>query len=144
MFLKTILFLVFEAALVCNAVATYKVLKKVERVEDEKRKADKHIEELEKRIDRYPELAEEIKNIRLEISGSGTRKPLSEEYFNDMFYFDFSKNITLKDKYLEYVARVGITSIASEIPEEKRTRDVMMEIIRRMQMDLDKNQVIKI
>lgn len=141
MVLKTILFLVFGVALVCNAVATRKVSKKVKDIEHKINKTNERIECIRSKCRL---LAEDIKNIRLEISSNSARKPLSEKYFEDMFYIDFSKNIAFKDKYLEYVARVGITSIASEIPEEKRTRDVMMEIIRRMQMDLDKNQVIKI
>lgn len=141
MVLKMILFLVFGAALVCNAVATLKVSKKVKDIEHKINKTNERIECIRSKCRL---LAEDIKNIRLEISGNSARKPLSEKYFEDTFYIDFSKNIAFKDKYLEYVARVGITSIASEIPEEKRTRDVMTEIISRMQKDLDKNQVIKI
>jgi len=142
MVLKTILLLVFGTALVCNAVATYKVSKRANNIEY---KTYERIRRFGTELgNKCSLLSEDMKNIRLEILCNKERTPLSERYFKDISCTVFSENITLKDEYLEYVARVGITSIASEIPEEKRTRDVMMEIISRMQKDLDKNQVIKI
>ena len=76
------------------------------------------------------DLSEEIKQGHMK--SLEERKPLSDEVFEDCLTFvAFSGGIKIKEKQLDYIAEVAIKTIASELPEKKRTPEVIEEILRR-------------
>lgn len=96
---------------------------------------------LERRTDA---LEDDCKNIRLEMKGIGKRQPVPQEYFEKDFcaYYDFGNGRNIKRTALDYIADIGLKAIASELPEEKRTPEIVEEIIKRMRINLQKVKII--
>lgn len=53
----------------------------------------------------------------------------------------FSGGIEIKEKHLDYIAEVVIKTIASELPEKKRTPEVVEEILYRAKENVSKANI---
>lgn len=109
--------------------------------------ADKLREEKRKELTKVEKdlsvVKSDIKNLRMELSGEGKRQPVSEEYFGKWTSrgIRFSNDICMKEEMLDYIAQIGIKAIVSELPEEARTPEIIRDIAKRMENQVDKASI---
>lgn len=85
----------------------------------------------------------DLKSLRLELTESGERQPIPEEYFKRDFYcVSFSDGSSMKESQLNYIADIAIKAITSELPAEKRTPEIITEIIEKAKGNLQKSRII--
>lgn len=120
-----------SAAVITVSAALYKAVKSARKTEAEMkeeifefvRKVNERNGEVQRKI---CDLSEEIKQGHMK--SLEERQPLSEKVFEDcLTTMVFSGGIEIKEKQLDYIAEVVIKTIASELPEKKRTPEVVEE-----------------
>lgn len=81
---------------------------------------------------RCEEVSEENKSLR-EVVVTGKHVATRDEGFIYGGYLrtHFGNGAEINDKFLEYVGDIALKTIASELPEEIRTQEVIKEVLRR-------------
>lgn len=136
-----------SVAIILVAVVSAKHTDKIKKI-SEGMVPNKEMQELNGRITdtdyKVKLMEEDLKNLRLEMIGKTERKPVPKEYFYKDFctYVDFSDGDSIKESRLDYIAAIGIKAVISELPEEKRTSEVIDEIISRMEKQLKKQRIV--
>lgn len=131
-----------SAAVITISAALYKAVKSARKTEAEMkeeifkfvRKVDERNGEVQRKI---RDLSEEIKQGHMK--SLEERQPLSEKVFEDcLATMVFSGGIEIKEKHLDYIAEVAIKAIASELSEERRTPEIIEEILYRAKENISK------
>lgn len=134
-----------STATIAVSAALYKAVKSARKTEVEMkeeifkfvRKVDERNGEVQRKI---RDLSEEIKQEHMK--SLEDRQPLSEKAFEDCStIMVFSGGIEIKEKQLDYIAEVAIKTIASELPEKKRTPEVIEEILYRTKENVSKANI---
>lgn len=134
-----------STATIAVSAALYKAVKSARKTEVEMkeeifkfvRKVDERNGEVQRKI---RDLSEEIKQGHMK--SLEDRQPLSEKAFEDCStIMVFSGGIEIKEKQLDYIAEVVIKTIASELPEKKRTPEVVEEILYRAKENISKANI---
>ncbi len=134
-----------SAAAITVSAALYKAVKSARKTEAEMkeeifefvRKVNERNGEVQRKI---CDLSEEIKQGHMK--SLEERQPLSEKVFEDcLTTMVFSGGIEIKEKQLDYIAEVVIKTIASELPEKKRTPEVVEEILYRAKENVSKANI---
>lgn len=134
-----------STATIAVSTALYKAVKSARKTEVEMkeeifkfvRKVDERNGEVQRKI---RDLSEEIKQEHMK--SLEDRQPLSEKAFEDCStIMVFSGGIEIKEKQLDYIAEVAIKTIASELPEKKRTPEVIEEILYRTKENVSKANI---
>ena len=81
-------------------------------------------------------MSEEVKQIR--IKSYEDRKPIQDALFTDSILITFSGGTEIKSRQLDYIAEVAIKAIASELSEERRTPEIIEEILYRVKENISK------
>ena len=120
-----------------NADIKREVHETKEQLRKEKRK---DLTEVERKLS---VVKEDIKNLRMEMTGNGERKPVPKEYFKtwDSYKVRFSNGINMNEEMLDYIAQEGIRTIMSELPEEARTPEITKNIVERMKEQIEKSSI---
>lgn len=81
---------------------------------------------------KFKMFSEEIRKIRLEMTGQGKREPLPEEMYDGCSKAVFLLgNALVREDYLDDIADLAIKTIVSELREEFQTPEVINDIIAR-------------
>lgn len=90
------------------------------------------------------EIKEDLKNMRLEITGVAPRTELNSCEFEKRFgrWIVFDDATKLPEDLANYAAKIGLKAIASELPKEKRTHEIIKYIVGRMEEELGKKEMI--
>ena len=136
-----------SAAIIALAIVAKKHTKRIKEINEIQLRKEQRMEQETKwgkellagRI----EAAEiDLKSLRMEITGRGKRQPVPESYFGDRsIRIDFSDGNSIKESELEYIAEIALKAIASELPEEKRTPEIIKEIIKRTKWKLQQSKI---
>lgn len=91
---------------------------------------------------KFKMFSEEIRKIRLEMTGQGKREPLSKE-----MYAGCSKavilqgNTFIREDYLDDIADLAIKTIVSELRDEFQTPEVINNIIERAERRVSSKKI---
>ena len=136
-----------SAAIIALAIVAKKHTKRIKEINEIQLRKEQRMEQETKwgkeLLAGKIEAAEiDLKSLRMEITGRGKRQPVPESYFGDhSIRIDFSDGNSIKESELEYIAEIALKAIASELPEEKRTPEIIKEIIKRTKWKLQQSKI---
>lgn len=133
-----------SAAVITISAALCKMVKNVRKIESEMKedvfkivcRVDKIDIETQRKIHN---LSEEVKQIR--IKSYEDRKPIQDALFTDSILITFSGGTEIKSRQLDYISEVAIKAIASELSEERRTPEIIEEILYRAKENISKTAI---
>lgn len=90
------------------------------------------------------EITKDVKNMRLEITEAAPRKELSLSEFANPWgrWIRFEDGNEFPEDLLDFTAQIALKAIASEIPKEKRTHEIIIKIINRMPDKLGQSKIV--
>lgn len=139
-FLNSVSVIVLAITIGKNGVAIkrLKEANETQRINNDKRKC-----EIQKLREGLSSVSKDVKNIRLEIVENRCKSPISENEFSDWSsWVEFSCGVSIKESFLDYIAEMALKTIASELPEEKRTPEVISNIASRIDKQLGKSKIL--
>lgn len=137
-----------SAVIIALAVTAKKHTEHIKEINEMQLEKERRIEQKtkwEKKIltEKVEAAENDLKSLRLEITGKGKRQPVPETYLGDhSIRIDFSDGNSMKESELEYIAETALKAIAYELPEEKRTPEIITEIIKQMKWKLQQSKIV--
>lgn len=134
-------------SVICLGIALKKVQDRInnnqQQLEREKEKREEQNKKINTLCSTVEAIKDDLKNTRLEITGAArTEMKLCE--FEKMYgrWITFGNGIELPEDFVDYAAKIGLKVIASELPKEKRTHEIIEYIVERMLNELNKREML--
>lgn len=115
-----------------------------QRLEYERKKQEEQNEKINTLQSTVEAIKEDLKNTRLEITGAAPRVEMKLCEFEKMYgrWIVFGNGIELPEDFVDYAVKIGLKVVASELPKEKRTHEIIEYIIGRMSKELEKREML--
>lgn len=130
-----------SAAIICTVMKNRKVSEETKKeLARHSLRLDSHEKDKYTMKQQIRDIYEDVKETRLEITKNNMRKPLSKDAFSGE-YMMLSNETVIKEDELTYIANIALKAIESELPEEKRTYEMISLLIEKMTKQLKHNEI---